>query len=137
MYRARGSAVIKVMRVNPRPGHFLKTYVDPYKLPRKPKPLGWQKNPAIAHEMPHLDVSNFEKIKFNPTVFCYTIVSYREHTAPTEKHLMLNIIFYRIGTSIHKNLVLISEIYVRTLITSFTKFFEGNNLHNFYNQPNF
>ncbi|XP_075210239.1 uncharacterized protein LOC142317566 [Lycorma delicatula] len=52
---ARGSAVIKVMRVNPRPGHYLKSYMDPHKLPKKPK-IGGPK--GLAAEMPHLDVKN-------------------------------------------------------------------------------
>ncbi|XP_075227260.1 uncharacterized protein LOC142327808 [Lycorma delicatula] len=52
---ARGSAVIKVMRVNPRPGHFLRNYIDPHKLPKKPK-IGGPK--GMAAEMPHLDVKN-------------------------------------------------------------------------------
>ncbi|XP_075227123.1 uncharacterized protein LOC142327722 [Lycorma delicatula] len=56
---ARGSAVIKVMRVNPRPGHFLKSYIDPHKLPKKAK-VGAPK--GMLAEMPHLDVksANFE-----------------------------------------------------------------------------
>ncbi|XP_075213773.1 uncharacterized protein LOC142319979 [Lycorma delicatula] len=52
---ARGSAVIKVMRVNPRPGRFLKSYMDPHKMPKKVK-IGGPK--GVLADMPHLDVKN-------------------------------------------------------------------------------
>ncbi|XP_075214091.1 uncharacterized protein LOC142320276 [Lycorma delicatula] len=52
---ARGSAVIKVMRVNPRPGRFLKTFVDPRKIPKAPK-IGGPR--GVLAEMPHLDIKN-------------------------------------------------------------------------------
>lgn len=59
---ARGSAVIKVMRVNPRPGRYLKSYIDPRKIPKAPK-VGGPK--GVLVDMPHLDVKN-AKFDFNP-----------------------------------------------------------------------
>ncbi|XP_075221545.1 uncharacterized protein LOC142324585 [Lycorma delicatula] len=53
---ARGSAVIKVMRVNPRPGRFLKGYIDPRKIPKAPPKPNAAK--GMAAEMPHLDLKN-------------------------------------------------------------------------------
>ncbi|XP_075214090.1 uncharacterized protein LOC142320275 [Lycorma delicatula] len=53
---ARGSAVIKVMRVSPRPGRFLKSFVDPRKMPKAPPKPNAAK--GMAAEMPHLDVKN-------------------------------------------------------------------------------
>ncbi|XP_075214086.1 uncharacterized protein LOC142320272 [Lycorma delicatula] len=53
---ARGSAVIKVMRVNPRPGRFLKSFVDPRKIPKAQPKANAPK--GMAAEMPHLDVKN-------------------------------------------------------------------------------
>ncbi|XP_075213774.1 uncharacterized protein LOC142319980 [Lycorma delicatula] len=52
---ARGSAVIKVMRVNPRPGRYLKSYIDPRKIPKPPR-VGAPK--GVLAEMPHLDLKS-------------------------------------------------------------------------------
>ncbi|XP_075214088.1 uncharacterized protein LOC142320274 [Lycorma delicatula] len=60
---ARGSAVIKVMRVNPRPGRYLKSYIDPRKIPKAP-PKAYQPK-GMAAEMPHLDVKNAQFL-FDP-----------------------------------------------------------------------
>lgn len=59
---ARGSAVIKVMKVIPRPGHYLKSYIDPRKLPKKPQAA----LKGVLADMPHLDVKN-ASFEFSPT----------------------------------------------------------------------
>ncbi|XP_039293982.1 uncharacterized protein LOC111062612 isoform X2 [Nilaparvata lugens] len=46
------------MRVNPRPGRFLKSYVDPRKLPKRVKAMTKEGVAAMAAGMPHLDVSD-------------------------------------------------------------------------------
>ncbi|XP_022186677.1 uncharacterized protein LOC111045550 [Nilaparvata lugens] len=61
---ARGSAVIKVMRVNPRPGRFLKSYIDVRSLPKRPQPPAGSAA-ALAIGQPHLDVKN-ANFEFNP-----------------------------------------------------------------------